>query len=283
VATEAPVDVDQFLSGLTLLRGSHNPDSKFCVMEAVAYVAGETWTDSPECASTPIASIMRRINDVMTDDERQVLKPYIPRLVGTAASSAIETKRRYMATDWCARVSAPRSLRRIGLIEEAERLEQLAEIINTETFEAARPAMRSAADAAYKFRSERRAKLEAKLRNLLVERGAVAAVVAAAEAAEAAEAAAEAAAVAAEAAAVAAAAVAEAAEAAEAAAAEAAADPAFLARIADLIKDKPYWDVYAAVRAELRERPIYGEALKAVRAELFASALELVDRMIEVA
>jgi len=37
------------------------------------------------------------------------------------------------------------------------------------------------------------------------------------------------------------------------------------------------------VRAELRERPIYGERLTAMRAELFASALELVDQLIEVA
>ena len=276
MATKAPVDIETFLKDLKLLRGSHRPDGEFCVMEAVAYVAGERWTDQPQCASPAIASIMRRINDVMTDDERQVLKPYIPSLVGTAASTAVEHKRAWMAADWCARVSAPRSLRRIGLVEEAERLEQLVQIIDRETSEAARPALRSAAAAAFKFRV-RRAELEAKLRNLLVERGAVvaAAAEAAAEAVVAVAAAAEAAA---------AVAAAEAAEAAaEAAAAEAASEPSFLDRIADKIKGKPYWDVYSIVRTELRERPIYSETLTAVRADLFGSALELVDRMIEAA
>ena len=31
----------------SLKAGAHSPDSTFCVMEAVAFVAGETWSDSP--------------------------------------------------------------------------------------------------------------------------------------------------------------------------------------------------------------------------------------------
>jgi hypothetical protein len=68
-----------------------------------------------------------------------------------------------------------------------------------------------------------------------------------------------------------------------AAAVAAAADPAFLARIADLIKGQPYWEVYRIVRAELQARPLFVPALTAMRAELFASALGLVDQLIEVA
>ncbi len=55
---------------LPLLHGSHSPDSKFCVMEAVAYVAGEPWSDSPECVSPVIAAFLRSWNDSMPDAER---------------------------------------------------------------------------------------------------------------------------------------------------------------------------------------------------------------------
>ena len=34
-----------------------------CVMEAVAYVAGEPWTDRPECACPVISVLLRRWND----------------------------------------------------------------------------------------------------------------------------------------------------------------------------------------------------------------------------
>ncbi|HXN92473.1 MAG TPA: hypothetical protein VN906_13425, partial [Candidatus Sulfotelmatobacter sp.] len=164
VAIVRELDLDK----LVLLKGSHKEDSQFCVMEAVAYIAGEKWSDSPQCASGVIAAFMRRWNDGMNDEDRQLLKPYIPRLVGTAAPKAIERQRAYLAADWCCRVAVPKLYRRNGWIEEAERLEQLLEVVNEETSRAAGIGLRSAAEVARKFRSERRAQLEAKLRNLFI-------------------------------------------------------------------------------------------------------------------
>jgi len=64
--------------------GSHNtPDAGMCLMEAVAFVAGEPHSDSPRRASPELAAIGRSLNDRYTDDERQLLAPLIPRLVGT--------------------------------------------------------------------------------------------------------------------------------------------------------------------------------------------------------
>lgn len=41
-----------FLESLSLKRGAHQEAEKaFCVMEAVAYVAGEPWSDHPKCVS----------------------------------------------------------------------------------------------------------------------------------------------------------------------------------------------------------------------------------------
>jgi hypothetical protein len=56
------------LESLVLAKGSHNPDEgEACVMEAVAFVAGEPWSDSPTCASPVIAAFLRRWNDDLSD------------------------------------------------------------------------------------------------------------------------------------------------------------------------------------------------------------------------
>ena len=160
------------LDNLVLLKGCHKPDSQFCVMEAVAYVAGEEWSDAPQCASRVIGAFMRRWNDSMNDEDRQLLKPYIPRLVGTAASPEVERRRAYMAADWASRTALPMLFRRNGWIEEAERLEQLQAIVSSETAQAATIALQNARDVAWRFRSEQRAELEAKLRESLRDAGA---------------------------------------------------------------------------------------------------------------
>lgn len=116
------------LETLYLERGKHDPDSKMCIMEAVAYVAGEPWSDSPSCASPVISAFLRSYNDSVSDEIRQTLKPYIPRLIGSAASPAIEERRALMVTDWLVRIHAPARLRLAGLTSNAEALESLPEI-----------------------------------------------------------------------------------------------------------------------------------------------------------
>lgn len=39
------------INGLHLKAGSHSPNSTFCVMEAVAYVAGEKWSEEVSARS----------------------------------------------------------------------------------------------------------------------------------------------------------------------------------------------------------------------------------------
>jgi hypothetical protein len=119
------LDLDAFLDTLTLERGSHSDHAAMCVMEAVAYVAGEKWSDSPVCASPVIAGFLRSWNDAMNDEDRQQLKPLIPRLVNTRGDEATELRRSYLALDRHCRVSAPTWLRAAGLVKEAERIEAL--------------------------------------------------------------------------------------------------------------------------------------------------------------
>jgi hypothetical protein len=129
------------LDRLTLSAGRHDPGSAMSVMEAVAYVAGEPWSDHPECASHVIGVFLRTWNDTLDDIDRQMLKPYIPRLVGTAAPPAVERARAWMASDWLIRTFMPAWLRRAGLTGSAAALEGLPEITSTDLIEQALPIM----------------------------------------------------------------------------------------------------------------------------------------------
>lgn len=74
----------------SLAHGAHNPDEgKACVMEYVALLAGEVWTDSPECTNVLIASLARATNDAVPDKDRNtILVPLIPRLLAANINDA---------------------------------------------------------------------------------------------------------------------------------------------------------------------------------------------------
>ncbi len=131
------------LDALQLGRGSHsapnNGMTAACVMEAVAYVAGEPWSDHPKCASPIITSFLVSWNDSMSDEDRQMLKPYIPRLVGTRTMKKDEETRAWMLTDWLAREYAPAWLRLAGLTSQAEALETLAPLTSATSARKAQP------------------------------------------------------------------------------------------------------------------------------------------------
>ena len=111
--------------------GAHAPDREagMCAMEAVAYIAGEPWSDHPQCACPVISAFMRTWNDGLPDEERTaLLLPLIPRLVGTRGSKALEARRATMAADWLVRVHTPAWLRLAGLTAQADALSGLPEI-----------------------------------------------------------------------------------------------------------------------------------------------------------
>jgi hypothetical protein len=138
------------LDALTLASGGHESWEKgACVMEAVAYVAGEPFSAYPECASPVIGAFLRSWNDDLDDETRQRLKPYIPRLVGTKGTKRQEEKRAWMATDWLARECAPAFLRLAGLTEHAEKLEGLSALTTTKRAEKAQPTLDAAWAAAW--------------------------------------------------------------------------------------------------------------------------------------
>ena len=132
------------LDKLVLLKGAHaEASNQMCIMEAVAYMAGEPWSDSPQCASTVLSIFLRSYNDAVSDEIRKTLKPFIPRLIGTKASRAVEERRSLAAADWLVRVYMPAWLRLADLTEQARSLESLPEITAMSQLPSIRPAIDS--------------------------------------------------------------------------------------------------------------------------------------------
>ena len=132
----------QKIASLSLKQGAHSPDSTFCVMEAVAFVAGEPWSDHPQCVSPVIAAFLRSWNDALPDDAARdrLLKPMIPKLVGTNRPE-LEERRACMLMDWTIRVHTSAWLRLAKLNAQADILENLPKITKFENINPIRPAL----------------------------------------------------------------------------------------------------------------------------------------------
>ena len=70
-------------------------------MEAVSWLAREPWSDRPSCSCPVMGEYLRSWNDNCTDDVRQELKRYIPRLVGT--NDGKTEARTWILVDWALR------------------------------------------------------------------------------------------------------------------------------------------------------------------------------------
>ncbi len=134
--------------------GAHlSPEVGACIMEAVSYVAGEPWSDHPACACPVISSLLRSWNDGITDEatRTRLLRPLVPRIVGSKSTPAVELRRSYLAIDWLARVQTPAWLEAAGLTDEGALLRELDELHDAASCRAAtdgvRGAQRSAAAA----------------------------------------------------------------------------------------------------------------------------------------
>jgi hypothetical protein len=88
-----------------LSEGGHEEwERKRCVMEAVAFVAGEPHSAEPKCASPCLTYMMQVYNDALASDaeRKRKLSKYVYRLVGSRCPELEET-RRQMALRWQAR------------------------------------------------------------------------------------------------------------------------------------------------------------------------------------
>lgn len=135
------------LSNVRLGVGTHEPTAKptgdrdMCLMEAVAFFAGEPWSDHPACASPVVSRFMQAWNDSLSDEDRDRLLPasvWVPRLVGSRSDDATEERRAFLALDWLVRVHTPAWLDLVPeLAEHAATLRGLPEVADAASAEAA--------------------------------------------------------------------------------------------------------------------------------------------------
>ena len=120
-----------------------------CVMEAVAYLAGEDWTDRPASVSRVISALLRAVNDTMNDADRQALRPLIPMLPGTGGGEELETARSWMVMDWHCRTWPSVWLRAVGCADEAAELEGVGMVIDAAHLSAVLQPLSTGRSAAY--------------------------------------------------------------------------------------------------------------------------------------
>lgn len=67
----------------TLARGKHRSARHgACFMEMASFLAGERWSDRPACTHRLLSTLARLVNDNTPDDDRQLLAPLIPSVIG---------------------------------------------------------------------------------------------------------------------------------------------------------------------------------------------------------
>jgi hypothetical protein len=132
------------LGELVLLSGSHKErEQGVCVMEAVAWLAGEPHSDRPTCACPVIAAFARGLNDNLDETDRQRLREFIPALVKSKASKAVRIRRGFVAADHAVRIIAPLALDAVKRPDLAKRLRDCSPIFDKATAIAARDVARA--------------------------------------------------------------------------------------------------------------------------------------------
>jgi hypothetical protein len=64
-------------------QGKHrNPSRGACFMEYTSVLAGEPFTDSPRCVDAELAAVLRGANDMLSDEERPAMVPFLGRAIG---------------------------------------------------------------------------------------------------------------------------------------------------------------------------------------------------------
>ena len=161
------------LGSLILQQGSHNPPRgeelpSACVMEAVAWLDGEYFTDRPACVSPVLHAPFQRLNDRWPDDRRQMLLPLGIQAMGTAGDG-LDDARRQVAWDALPDLLVP-WLRLAELDVEADAI-----VAAVGDVAAMRAALRAASDAAREARWTARAALRKRVEKKVREAAAAAA------------------------------------------------------------------------------------------------------------
>ena len=73
-----------------LSRGKHrNARKGACFMEFAAYLAGERWSDHPQCTHPLLAELARQVNDHTSDEHRSELIDMVPSVIGLNSDNLV--------------------------------------------------------------------------------------------------------------------------------------------------------------------------------------------------
>jgi hypothetical protein len=152
---DSPIDWSKFYT-IDLDIGSHRTrEDGLCVMEAVAWLAGEEHSDHPRCVPCSLAAVLRYGNDFLaSQDARNALgRAWAPLIVGLPQDEASEARRAYAAADWAVRTCVADALEVAGLTEASAALRELPPINDSRTARRASAALSSAFNGANVFRA----------------------------------------------------------------------------------------------------------------------------------
>ncbi len=106
---------------LPLRRGSGKSlDDQICIMQAVDYITTGGFSDRPACACPALTSYAIRLNDRANDEQRQLMKPLITKLVGTH-DAATKERAEYLVYNSITKV-LPILVAATGLTADAKKL-----------------------------------------------------------------------------------------------------------------------------------------------------------------
>ena len=103
--------LENLLKSIPLASGAHKtPAEGVCVMECVAYLQGEPYTDHPECACPVITAFVALSSDGMTNAQRQVLGERVLRIAGSRSTPDIAIRRLHFLASYVTRTHVPLAL-----------------------------------------------------------------------------------------------------------------------------------------------------------------------------
>jgi hypothetical protein len=88
---------DANLDSIHLGKGRHQSAAEgMCPMEAAAWLAGEKHSDHPDCTCPVIAAYVRPISDWADDEQRQQLRAFLPRLIGSRSADHVVRRAEFL-------------------------------------------------------------------------------------------------------------------------------------------------------------------------------------------
>ncbi len=103
----APVNAPGVAPQLGLSAGLHpGPHEGACFMELASFLAGARWSDQPGCTHPVIAVLASSINDMLAEQNRHLLAPLIPAVIGTQRHTLTVTQDLILClrlAAWCTR------------------------------------------------------------------------------------------------------------------------------------------------------------------------------------